>query len=95
MRMMMKVQIPVAAGNQAIADGGLPEVVQKTMEKLKPEAAYFYAEEGMRTSIFIFDMTDSAQIPVAAEPFFQKLDACVGFRPVMNAEDLQEGLAQV
>ncbi len=39
MRMMMKVQIPVAAGSQAIADGRLPEVVQKTMEKLKPEAA--------------------------------------------------------
>ncbi len=50
MRMMMKVQIPVAAGNQAIADGGLPDVVQKTMEKLKPEAAYLrvLADEGWK-----------------------------------------------
>jgi len=94
MRMMMKVQIPVAAGNAGISEGKLPKIVQETMERLKPETAYFMAEDGVRTAYFFFDMVDSSQIPVAAEPFFQHLDACVGFRPVMTAEDLQKGLAQ-
>lgn len=95
MRMMMKVQIPVAAGNAAIANGTLPIVIQKAMEQLKPEAAYFFVEGGMRTSMFVFDMADSSQIPPDAEPLFQVLEASVDFRPVMNAEELQAGLGQL
>lgn len=95
MRMLMKVHIPAAEGSAALADGSLPQVVQQAMEKLKPEAAYFLAEDGMRTAFIVFDMTDPSQIPVAAEPFFQKLGAEVDFAPVMNAEDLQAGLGQL
>jgi hypothetical protein len=95
MRMMMKVQIPVAAGNAAIASGTLPIVVQKAMEQLKPEAAYFFAEGGMRTSLFVFEMADSSQIPPDIEPLFQMLEASVDLRPVMNAEELQAGLGQL
>lgn len=41
MRMMMKVTVPVEAGNRAIADGTLPKTIEAAMESLKPEAAYF------------------------------------------------------
>jgi len=95
MRMMMRVQIPVEAGNAAIADGKLPGIIQAAMEKLKPEAAYFMADDGVRTALFFFDLAESSQIPAFAEPFFQGADAMVGFRPVMNAEELQKGLSQL
>ena len=92
MRMMMKVSIPVAKGNQTLADGTLPRVLQESLGKLKPEAAYFTTLDGKRTALIFFDMTDPSQIPSTAEPFFNAFDASVEFSPVMNQEDLTKAL---
>ena len=93
MRMMMKVSIPIEAGNQAIKDGSLVRAIQSTTERLKPEAAYFLTSEGDRTALFFFNMDDSSQIPAFAEPLFTALNASLTLSPVMNADDLQKGLA--
>jgi hypothetical protein len=93
MRMMMRVQVPVEAGNEAIANGSIGEIIRGFIEKHKPEAAYFLAEGGCRTARFVVDVTDPSQIPVLAEAFFMGLAAAVDFVPVMNAEDLARGLA--
>ena len=45
--------------------------------------------------MIVFDMADSAQIPVIAEPLFMNLDAAVEFIPVMNADDLKAAIAKV
>ncbi|HZU95707.1 MAG TPA: hypothetical protein VFF73_03295 [Planctomycetota bacterium] len=95
MRVMLKVTMPVQAGNRAIVEGRLPKVIEKTMKELKPEAAYFTAEDGERTAFFFFDMKDSSQLPAIAEPFFMELDARVSVVPAMNPEDLKAGLAKV
>jgi hypothetical protein len=92
MRTLLKVTVDTTAGNKAISEGTLPQVIGSTMEKLKPEAAYFYTVEGCRSCFMVFDMTDPSQIPVIAEPFFNSLNAKVEFCPVMNIEDLQKGL---
>lgn len=92
MRMLMKVQIPTSAGNNAIKDGSLPQIVGRVLETLKAEAAYFTSEEGMRTALIFFDMTDSSEIPPAAEPFFMGLDAKITFAPVMNADEMRAGV---
>ena len=94
MRVLMKVQIPTAAGNDAIKDGSLPEIVGKALEGLKAEAAYFTAEDGMRTALIFFDMADSSGIPQAAEPFFMGLGAKITFSPVMNAEEMRSGVGK-
>ncbi len=39
------------------------------MNKLKPEAAYFLPEHGLRSAIMFFDMKDASEIPGIAEPF--------------------------
>lgn len=94
MRMMLKVEIPVETGNKAIKDGTLPRVIESTVARLKPEAAYFFAEGGKRTGLFFFNMADVSQIPAVAEPLFMGLDAALTIAPVMNPDDLKKGLAE-
>ncbi|MCZ7584132.1 MAG: hypothetical protein M5R36_12770 [Deltaproteobacteria bacterium] len=95
MRTMLRVRVPVEAGNKAIQDGSLPKIIQATVEKLKPEAAYFFPENGVRTAMFVFDMKDTSEIPQLAESFFMGLNASVEFFPVMNGDDLQKGLGSL
>jgi hypothetical protein len=94
MRMLMKVQIPTEAGNDAIKAGSLPEIVGKALEAMKAEAAYFTSEDGMRTALIFFDMVDSSDIPPAAEPFFMGLRAKITFAPVMNADEMRAGVGK-
>jgi hypothetical protein len=94
MRTMMRVQIPTAAGNEAIKNGSLPEIMGKALAALNAEAAYFTSEDGMRTALIFFDMADSSDIPPAAEPFFMGLDAKITFAPVMNADEMRAGVGK-
>ena len=92
MRMMLKIIIPTEAGNRTIKDGTLPKVLEGAMNRLKAEAAYFVAEDGLRTAMIFFDMRDSADIPGVVEPLFMGIDAEVELLPVMNADDMRKGL---
>jgi len=94
MRMLMKVQVPTDPGNAAIKDGSLAQVMGSGIDALDAEAAYFIAEEGMRTALIFFEMADSSEIPPAAEPFFIGLGAQITLVPAMNAEEMQAGVAK-
>ena len=95
MRMMLRWTVPVERGNATIEDGLLAQTIQSLLTDLKPEAAYFWPENGERAGMMVFDMTDATQIPQIAEPLFMSLDAAVEFLPVMNAEDLKTALEKV
>jgi len=90
--MMLRWTVPVERGNEAIKDGSLARTLEPLMEELKPEAAYFWPENGERGGMMVFDMTDPSQIPQVAEPLFLNVDAAVDFAPVMNADDLKKAL---
>jgi hypothetical protein len=92
MRTLMKVSMPVEPANHAIKNGTLQKTVKTLTDTLHPEASYFYAENGKRTALFVFDMTEASQIPEIVEPLFMSLNAEVTFSPVMNAGDLKTGL---
>lgn len=94
MRTMLRASIDVEAGNRAIKDGRFGAVMEPLMATLKPEAAYFFTDHGKRTFIAVFDLKSPSQIPVIAEPLFMNANAEVEFIPVMNADDLQAGLAE-
>jgi len=92
---MLKVTVPVEQGNKAVMDGTLPKVIQETVERIKPEAAYFTVDGGKRTAFFFFDMAEASQMPQIGEPLFMTLGAAIEVTPVMNAQDLQKGLASL
>ncbi len=89
MRMLLRVSIPVETGNAAAKDGTLGSTIEGILADLKPEAAYFLADDnGNRSGSIVFDMKDTAQIPAIAEPWFLAFNAKVSLRPVMNPQDL-------
>jgi hypothetical protein len=93
MRTMLRITFPTELGNRMIRDGSFARVMDATMEKLKPEAAYFTANKGCRCAMLFFDMKDASEIPAIAEPLFMALNAEIELLPAMNQDDLKKGLA--
>ena len=92
MRMLLKMQMDVEAGNRAIQDGSFGQMLERVMGQIKPEAAYFTAIDGRRTGLIFFDLQEPSDIPAIAEPFFMTVGASVELLPVMTPEDVQKGL---
>lgn len=92
MRMRLTVKMQTKAGNRAIEGGSMAKLIEATMDRIKPEAAYFHDQDGCRTATFYFDLKDPADIPSIAEPLFMGLEAEISMTPVMNADDLRKGL---
>jgi hypothetical protein len=89
MRMLMRVSLATEKANEAIRNGTLQSTIQKILGDIKPEAAYFMADDsGNRMGAIVLDMKDSSQVPGLAEPWFLAFDAKVTFRPVMTPQDL-------
>jgi hypothetical protein len=87
--MLLRVSIPVDAGNAAAKAGTLGPTIEGILATLKPEAAYFFADDdGQRSGSIVFDLKDSSQIPSITEPWFFAFNARVSLRPVMNPQDL-------
>jgi hypothetical protein len=90
MRFLLKVNMPVEAGNVAAKAGKLGETIQAILADLKPEAAYFTDEKGQRTGFLFLEMQDASQIPAIAEPWFLAFNASIELHPVMVPEDLMK-----
>jgi hypothetical protein len=88
MRFLVKINIPVEAGNAAAKAGKLGTTIQAILADLKPEAVYFTDDKGQRTALLFLDMQDASQIPAIAEPWLLAFNASIEIHPVMVPEDL-------
>ena len=88
MRMLMHVQLPVEPFSTAVRDGSAGQKIQKILEAIKPEAAYFTDQNGRRGGILVVNVNDPSAVPSLAEPFFLTFNAEVEFRIAMTPEDL-------
>ena len=90
MRMLLKVNIPVEAGNKAAREVTLGKKVQQILQAIRPEAAYFVAENGQRCGFLVVNLDNASKIPALAEPWFLALNAAIELHPLMTPEDLQK-----
>ena len=88
MRMIMHVDFPLEPFNTLVKNGTVGAALQKALNDVKPEAAYFSEENGKRGGVLIVDVPEPSKIPALAEPFFLTLNANVRFRIAMTPEDL-------
>jgi hypothetical protein len=89
MRMLLRVSIPVEAGNAAAKDGTLGTTIERILADLKPEAVYFSLDDdGQRSGSIVFDLKDPSQIPAVGEPWFLAFNAKISLRPVITPQDL-------
>ena len=95
MRMLMKVNIPVDAGNRAAREGTLGKTVQQILQAQRPEAAYFVAENGQRCGYLIVNIESESKIPALAEPWFLAFNAAIELQPAMKPEDLQKASGDI
>ena len=85
----MIVTMPHAPFNAAVRDGSVGAKMKKILDAQKPEAAYFTELNGKRTGVLVVNLTDPAQIPGLAEPWFLAFEADVQIRPTMTPADLE------
>ena len=89
MRFVMKVSMSPGRFNQAAREGTVGTTLSRILEEIKPEAAYFCAQDGKRGGFFIINMKDTSEMAKFAEPWFLNFDATVEFLPTMTPEDLK------
>jgi len=90
MRCLVKVSIPVEAGNHAMKTGAIPKKIEEIIAMQKPEAAYFITENGVRTALLFLQLNDSSELAGIAEPWFLAFNADVDVTPAMTADDLKK-----
>jgi len=88
MRMLMHVQLPLEPFNTAVRDGSVGQKMQRILEAIKPEAAYFTEQDGRRGGTLVVNVNDPSEVPALAEPWFLLFNAEVEFRVAMTPEDL-------
>ena len=95
MRMMLRAVVDTEAGNEAIRNGSVAQMLEQMVTQLNPEAAYFHDEDGQRGMTVVFDMTDPSQMPLIPVPLYMGVKARVSIIPCMNLEDARRGLSQL
>jgi hypothetical protein len=96
MKMLLTATMPHEPFNSLVRDGTAGKILGQILESMKPEAAYFTEQHGMRCAIFVVNVNNGSDVPKFAEPFFLKFEADCEFRILMSPEDLQKtGLEQL
>lgn len=90
MRMLLTVKFPHEPFNTLVRNGEVGKIMNRILDDLKPEAAYFTEQDGTRGGIFVIQLSKPSDVPRFAEPFFLKFNADCKFRIVMVPEELQE-----
>ena len=75
MKMLLMVECPNEPFNALVKAGTVGEVIERILNSIKPEAAYFTEQDGMRAGIVVVDVQDPSDIPAFAEPFFLNFNA--------------------
>ncbi len=95
MRFMVQFWIPTEHGNEVVRSGKIEKVMKKLGEEFKPEAMYFYPDEGMRAGAMFVQSDNPAICTALGERMWFGLQARIKVTPVMNGEELGKGLTEM
>ena len=96
MRMMLNVTMPNEPFSTLVRENKAGKLLERVLEELKPEAAYFTETDGLRSATLIVNVSEPSRIPSLAEPFFLNFNAECRFRIVMLPEEIAKaGLEDV
>jgi hypothetical protein len=90
MKMLLMVECPNEPFNTLVRAGKVGEVIERILESIKPEAAYFTEQDGKRGAVLLVDVQEPSDVPTFAEHFFLNFNATCKFRIVMSPQDLQK-----
>lgn len=88
MRMLVHVEFPLEPFNTMVRNGTAGQKIQKILETIKPEAAYFTEFDGKRGGTLVVNVNNASDVPALAEPFFLTFNAEIRVRIAMTPEDL-------
>ena len=91
MRMLLRIKIPVEHGNRAARDGSMAKAFESIFDKLKPEAAYFSMEDGLRAAYIFYDIDAEYKFLEIHEPLFAAMGAAIYEQPALNWDDMKRG----
>jgi hypothetical protein len=86
--MLLHLRFPLEPFNSAVRDGSVGAKIQKILETIKPEAAYFSENDGCRGGTLVVDVKEPSDVPFFAEPWFLTFNAEAKFRIAITPEDL-------
>jgi hypothetical protein len=90
MKMLLTVEFPLEPFNSLVRSGKAGEIIGRILETIKPEAAYFTEQDGMRGGIFVVDVLTPSDVPAICEPLFLNFQANCKLRILMSPDDLQK-----
>jgi hypothetical protein len=86
--MLVHVEFPLEPFNAMVRNGTAGQKIQKILETIKPEAAYFTEFDGKRGGTLVVNVNNASDVPALAEPFFLTFNAEIRVRIAMTPEDL-------
>ncbi len=88
MKFLVKVTLPTEKASEAIRDGSMMEKMQRIFNEMKPEAAYFTAENGGRTQYIVVNADDAMPLQSISEPWWLLFNADVSILPAFTLQDM-------
>ena len=95
MRFMVQFAIPTQYGNDIVRSGKIEKVIKRLGEEFKPEAMYFYPDDGLRAGCMFIQTDNPAICAAIGERIWLGLQANIKVTPVMNGDELGKGLAEM
>ena len=95
MKYIIKVRLPIDAGNKALQDPKFGENLQSILQEIKAEAAYFTPIDGQRGIFIVTDFDEASRLAAISEKFWFFGKADIEFIPVMVIDDLKKAIPEI
>ncbi|MBI2887753.1 MAG: hypothetical protein HYY02_11155 [Chloroflexi bacterium] len=92
MQFLLRVSFPTDKGNAMVRDPNFQQKLDQVMGEIKPTAAYFAAENGVRTVYLAVNIANTYEMPLYLEPFWLSFGATVDMMPAMSQEDFGKAM---